>query len=278
MLTKKLYRKKEVNKTRKRVSKPMFITLNKNYKLYGAKSYDGESILKYNSKLEKETKNKCFKNNIMWLGDIKVAKQYKTKNNEIYVWKCKKKCKLLDIKKNIVSSVKSLFLKNKKKMLVSLEIPKKSDINYEHVYLNMNNNEKAYYEFCFAFGFLSLQEQYDFMLFIQYLIKNKILYIKRRDGKNSIYSKLLMKISYYKTIHLLNKQINNYENRLSFYAFDQNILSNLCVLFNNKIHGVYYKDRKSIWFPQILNYRMNLKEIILFRPHTILNYIGKYDD
>ena len=58
----------------------------------------------------------------------------------------------------------------------------------------MNNNERALYEFKFVFGYLTIKEQYEFLLLIRFLIKNRHLQIERRTG-DSIINKLNLKIN-----------------------------------------------------------------------------------
>ena len=71
--------------------------------------------------------------------------------------------------------------------------------------LEMTPNEKGLFEFKFCFGFINVEEQYEFMKFIKYLIENNFTDIKRRDGK-SILNKLKIKIRYYQITSLLSKK------------------------------------------------------------------------
>jgi hypothetical protein len=136
----------------------------------------------------------------------------------------------------------------------------------------MNNNEKALFEFKFCFGYLSLNDQYLFMEFIRFLIENKFYDMKRRDGK-SIINKLKIKLSYYKLGHYFNSKQKM--NRLSFYDIDKHCLMNLCkcvYYLNLNISGVYQKNTQSFWFPNLLVYKMDIQEYILFNPHHELQY------
>ena len=136
----------------------------------------------------------------------------------------------------------------------------------------MSSNEKALYEFKFCFGFITVEEQYEFMKLIKYLIENKFIEIKRRDGQ-SILKKLKLKINYYKVASLLGKKEKF--NRLSFYDFDKHAIMNLCKLVNNKtynISGVYQKNDTSFWFPDFIVYKMDIQEYILFDPQDNLVY------
>jgi hypothetical protein len=184
----------------------------------------------------------------------------------------KKTTRLLRMNKTNETFFRSLFLKSHKQLIPTLDITEqqKKQISYEHPYLRMNNNQKAYYDFCFAFGYITLEQQYEFMKWIQYLIENKILDIKTRTG-TSILQKLRLKINYYRVASLNQKQ-NKY-NRLSFYDFDRHALLNLCKLVHSKdIAGIYQSNDPSFWFPDLIVYKMNIEEIVLFGPHHDLVY------
>ena len=147
------------------------------------------------------------------------------------------------------------------------------NIHYDHEYINMNPNQKALYEFKFAFGYITVKEQYEFLKLVSYLIKNGFIKLDTRDGK-SILKKLDFKINYYKISYLVSKK-EKY-NRLSFYLFDKYAIMNLCKLVYNKkdykISGVYQKNDTSFWFPDLVVYKMNIQEYILFNPHHNLVY------
>ena len=61
----------------------------------------------------------------------------------------------------------------------------------------MNNKEKALYEFEFIFGYISLKEQYEFLLLIKYLIQNNFIDIMSRKNI-SLLPKINQKIYYNK--------------------------------------------------------------------------------
>lgn len=264
------------NKTRKIMGllKPSLKVLKFGYPLYAAKSYEGSSILKYNKEQEEKYHDKCLMINSSWFGDLEVAKSYKTKENHIYRWTTKKTTNLLKINLENEKFINKIFSQTNIKLIPALSIKKEqiSKIKYEHPYLKMTTNEKALFEFNFCFGFISVKEQYEFMNFIKYLIENKITDIKRRDGK-SILNKLKIKIRYYQITSLLSEKEKL--NRLSFYDFDKHAIMNLCKIINENninISGVYQKNDKSFWFPDLIVYRMNIQEYILFNPHDNLVY------
>jgi hypothetical protein len=268
---KKIKRYHNKTKKHKKITCCKLKVLNKNYKLYASKIFEGAKILQYNRNQEKIHNDTCLMENISWFGDLEVAKSYKTKDTRIYRWKTKKLVNLLDITMKNNRFLENLFEKTKAKLIPTIKITNKL-VDYKHPYLNMRNNEKALFEFKFCFGFLTLQEQYLFMKFIKYLIENKIYDMKRRNGE-SILTKLNIKIKYYE----LGKYFTSTHtmNRLSFYDLDKHALMNLCKCLydmNLDIAGVYQKNTHSFWFPDFILYKMNIEEYILFNPHHNLVY------
>jgi hypothetical protein len=264
------------NKTRKNIKNikniPSLKILKIGYPLYASKSYEGSTILKYNKEQEEKYHDKCLMVNSSWFGDLEVAKSYKTKDNHIYRWQTINKTNLLKINLENEKFINDIFTQTTIKLIPTISINKSkiTKIRYEHPYLKMTPNEKALFEFNFCFGFISVKEQYEFMKFIIYLIENKITDIKRRDGK-SILDKLKIKINYYKITSLLNKK--DKLNRLSFYDFDKHAIMNLCKIINEKnmnISGVYQKNDTSFWFPDLIVYKMDIQEYILFNPQDDL--------
>jgi len=263
------------NKTRKIYSiKPSIKVLKTGFPLYASKKYEGSTILEYNKNQEIKYHNKCLMQNSSWFGDLIVAKNYKTNDTHIYRWKTKKVTKLLNINSINESFIDNIFKTSKAKLIPTINLTKEqiNKIKYEHSYLNMSTNDKALYEFKFCFGFITVEEQYEFMKLIEYLIKNKFIEIKRRDG-GSILKKLKIKIAYYNVASLLGKKEKF--SRLSFYDFDKHAIMNLCKIVNNKtynISGVYQKNNKSFWFPDLIVYKMDIQEYILFDPQDNLVY------
>ena len=263
------------NKTRKNMKQsPSLKVLKKGYPLYASKSYEGSTILEYNKNEELKYNDKCLMQNSSWFGDLIVAKSYKTKDTHIYKWKAKKVTKLLNIDNHNEKFIDDIFKSSKTKLIPTISLTKEqiNKIDFDHPYLNMTPNEKTLYEFKFCFGFITVEEQYEFMKLIKYLIENKFIEIKRRDGQ-SILKKLKLKINYYKVASLLGKKEKF--NRLSFYDFDKHAIMNLCKLVNNKMYkisGVYQKNDTSFWFPDLIVYKMDIQEYILFDPQDNLVY------
>ena len=270
------------NKTRKfslTKLKPSLKILPKGYPLYASKQYEGVTILEYNKSEELKYNDKCLMQNSSWFGDLEVAKIYKTKDTHIYKWNIKTPTNLLktDIKNK--AFLDYIFKNTKQTLEPTIKIPKNQikNIKYKHPYLEMSQNERALYEFNFCFGYLTVTEQYKFMKFIKYLLENKIIDLKTRQG-DSILKKINIKIYYYKVGSLFGKK--ELSNRLSFYDFDKHAIMNLCKIVNNskfKIDGVYQKNDTSFWFPDFLVYKMNIQEYILFDPQDNLVYDTKFE-
>ena len=253
---------------------PSLKILKKGYPLYASKMYEGSSILEYNKNKELKYNDKCLMQNSSWFGNLNVAKSYKTKDTHIYKWKTKKITRLLNINSHNESFIEKIFKNSKSTLIPTISLTKEqiNKIKYKHSYLNMSTNEKALYEFKFCFGFITAEEQHEFMKLIKYLLENKIIEIKRRDGE-SILQKINIKINYYKLAFFLNKKEKF--NRLSFYHFDKHSIMNLCKIINHKtnnISGVYQKNDSSLWFPDFIVYKMDIQEYILFNPQDNLVY------
>jgi hypothetical protein len=257
--------------------------LHKDYKLYGAKNKNiGLFILEYTKKNEQNKKKKCIYENISWFGDLDQAKHYETKDTKIFTWIALKQIILVRTNRSNERFFKELFLTNNNielspclqinKTLLEIFL-KENPLN--HPYLSLNNNEKAWYEFAFAFGYMRVEEQYKFLQLLYTLLYNKIIIINMRNGK-SISTKVYGKIKYY-SLYPFKKQ-DKY-NRLSFYDIDKTCLTNLCLLLKankklSKIDGVYQKDTSSFWFPNLVIYKMNIQEYILFSPHECLSLLN----
>ena len=277
MKTKRSKNMKTKNNTTKKMYTEVYPSLKSlkiGYPLYASKQYEGSTILEYNRNEEAKYHDNCLMQNSSWFGDLNVAKSYKTQNTHIYKWKVNKITNLLNITSLNNSFINTIFTKTKIKLTPTINLTNAqfNKIEYIHPYLNMSPNEKALYEFKFCFGFITVKEQYQFMKFVKYLIENNFLEIKTRKG-DSILKKINIKIGYYKITSLMEKK--DKLNRLSFYSFDKHAIMNLCKIVNNKqynISGVYQKNDTSFWFPNLLVYKMNIQEYILFNPHHNLVY------
>lgn len=266
-------KKQQINK--KHISKPHLRNLSIGFPLYAAKSHEGDKLLEYKKKMELKTGNHCLLENSSWFGDLDVAKSYKTKETHIYKWIIKKPTYLLKISHNNETFIKNIFENTRVQLVPTIQLTKKqkTKIKYDHPYINMTNNDKALFEFQFAFGYITIKEQYEFLKLVQYLIENKFIEMETRKGK-SLLIKLKLKLNYYNVASILIK--NKKYNRLSIYLFDKYAIMNLCkIVYYNKtynISGVYQRNDNSFWFPDLLVYKMNIQEYILFNPSHNLEY------
>lgn len=266
--------KKSSSSSTFKIPKPSLNILKVGYPLFGAKSIGGDKLLEYTKEQEMKNHDSCLLLNSSWFGDYAVAKSYKTSSNKIYRWKIKVKTNLVITNEKNEKFFDSLFTNTSAKLVPTIIFTKQQmeKIKYTHPYLQMTDNEKAFFEFKFAFGYITLEEQFDFLKLIEYLLSNKIIVMETRD-KASILTKLRQKILYYNTNVFFKRKPKH--NRLSFYYFDKYAVMNLCKSLNTEkinISGIYQKNETSFWFPNFVLYKMNIKEYILFNPQNNLVY------
>jgi len=256
-------------------------TLPIKFKLYASKSYDGQAILDHAHELQQKYHNTCITENLTWLGSYNVAKKYKTSDTNIYEWAVKTPTRLLIINKINKTHLNKLFLTTRKTLTTLLglstinkdKLMKSADNEgFTHPYFTMSNNEQAWHEFAFAYGYLSLTEQYHFLQLIKFLLSNKFVSINMRNG-DSIMTKINRDMYYYRSVIMLPYKHKETYNRISFYQFDKSVLTNLCSLLPHTISGVYQPNENSFWFPDLMIYQMNIEEYVLFNPYRNLKYI-----
>jgi len=274
MINTRKNKKSKKNQTKKRITKklPILKKFAKDFPFYASKKFEGNQILQYTEQEEKKNKDHCLLNNSNWFGNLEVAKSYRTKDTKLYQWKIKKPTFLLKIDPRNEQWINHHFLTTPISLSPTIIIPEENikKIKETHPYLYMSANEKALFEFQFVFGYMTVKDQYEFLLWLKYLIKNEWIDLKTREG-SSILKKINIKIYYYKISSLLPKK-EKY-NRLSFYSFDKHAIMNLCKIVNQKkynISGVYQSNDSSFWFPNLIVYKMNIEEYILFNPHKNL--------
>jgi hypothetical protein len=280
---KSLFKRKKsitIKKQKQNLKSPSLQILKTHSPLYASKKFPGEEILKYTKSNEEQFHQSCLLENLSWFGSYKVAKSYRTPETHLYEWKTKHPTSLLRINHKNESYFRSLFLNSRTTLVPSIQLKPNTMIKeeMEHPYLRMNTKERAYYEFCFVFGYLSLKEQYEFMKLLVILIQNGRIHMEMRNG-SSILNKLLIKINYYRLNALLPKQEKF--NRLSFYHLDKHAVFNLCKIVKAKripISGLYQSNAPSFWFPNLILYKMNIEETILFHPHRDLVYEKKVEE
>ena len=259
---------------------PSLHILKVGFPLYASKKSYGDSILEYTKEQEEKYDDNCLFGNMSWFGDLEEAKIYKTNEQNIYKWTIKNTTNLLIINKQNEKFFEHYFKNTQIQLKTTIELNSsqinkaKKMLEKENIlceYLNMTINDRAYFEFKFAYGYITIEEQYQFMKLIKILIENKFFDIKRRKG-TSIINKIKQKINY---CYFLNKtNSKNKYNRLSIYLFDKYALNNLCKItpLHLKISGVLQPNSKSFWFVNFAFYKMNIKEYVLYNPHHNLVY------
>lgn len=242
-----------MNVTRKHTL-PSIKTLPRYFSLYGSKQYKGDNVPQ----------------RVNWFGNYEIAKSYQTKETRIHKCKTKNKTELININKKNESYFKRKFLQTKETLVPAVHLTSKQvqTIDYKHPYIIMTQNEKAYYEFCFAFGYLTVQEQVEFMKLIMFLIQHNYITMLTRGGI-SVAHKMRIKVAYY---HLNYFAEENGVNRLSFYLIDRHAVMNLSMCLPKHISGIYQPNAKSFWFPDFIVYKMNIQEYILFTPSRSLTF------
>lgn len=271
-------------------------TIPPNKSLYASKTYKGDTILEHAEKQEEKTHDHCLKDNITWLSNFTVAKIYKNESNHLYKWKVNKPTELVkttpkneaffeQVFRNATHELKP-FLKS------SSKVHKVHKVHKEHKYFKMTPNEKALYEFKFVFGYLTLEEQYEFLSLLNEVHKNVQNEVQ---NKNLNQTAILAAITYYRIQNLSSKILKSNNstpkqkyNRISFYELDKHVANNLCKALQTtsqpthpklqKIEGIYQSYKlKSFWYPSFLKYSKNLEEYILFNPQHELSYVGEIE-
>lgn len=133
----------------------------------------------------------------------------------------------------------------------------------------MNTNERCLYEFKFAFGYITVVDQYEFIKLFDFLLEKKYLSLLSR--KQDIIPSFKLKIYYY-GINFEDKEKLKYQ-RFSVYHIDKCVLRNVCKLISTRYDGVYQPNQKNFWNPNLLvfeKFRKNIEEYILFRPQDVL--------
>lgn len=267
------------NKTRRKSYKPTIKELDPGFVLYASKKKKhGLKILDYTRKNKEKHKTHCIYNNITWFTPSLVeAKKYKKSEYGVYKWDVVNKTKLIKITGQNYEFFKNLFINTKYdiKPFINIESRQISKIEYDHPFLKMNNNEQAFYEFEFIFGYISLKNQYEFVLFIKYLVENKFIELLSRYNTS-----LIVKIYRF----ILNYNVNKISkregmNRITLYPIVKNCILNLCTMLNNKnIDGIYQPNINSFWYPKVIpEYSYSIEEYILFSPHSNLGNVLELD-
>jgi hypothetical protein len=265
-------------KTRKASNVPVFRVLPEGFPLYASKHRDiGSLILEYTRENQKRTGEMCLLDNLSWFADLKQAVQYVGNKTRIFRWKAKVPIKLLSIIPQNKKYFERLFQQTPKAKFYTLNIiPSRMSEEYlSHPYFSMTLNEQALFLFQFAFGYLPLEEQADFIELLYDLIKSDAIDIRGRRG-GSIMPNVTTLRHYYQTGE--DKYRSYPLNRVSFYEIDRMAVLNLCMTSKHKniFDGIFVPKQKSFWFSNTEKDRpMDLLEYAFFRPHEKLLFEGE---
>lgn len=246
-----------------------------NTNIYKAIGQDiGPIITDYSKKIGKK---KCNYKTITWFGKLNVAKKYKTKSNKIYRYNTIKNTRLLQI-----DSHNKQIIKDK---ILNYRYPSKYEVlyrgnklkKYDHPYLDMDTRNRCLYEIFFAYGFMTLDEQYEFINLILYLIDTKKSSIKH--PKSATYTKALYNtprayvLFFVKFWHKIAGKLGTKKyNKINIYEINKHSAYNICLAFND-IDGIFYPNKESSWYPFSM---IPTFEYIIFKPHLTIKYTGEY--
>jgi hypothetical protein len=274
-----LKNKTKKNRTLTPIPKPEIKTVPPNKSMYASKTYKGDEILKHAKKEEEKTHNHCVKDNITWLSNYEVAKLYKNESNHLYKWKINKPTRLIKTTPKNETFFERIFKNSTHDLEPIIKSPPQESQN--HKYFKMTPNEKALYEFKFVFGYLTIQEQYEFLNLLKHVKNIKINQIVLSVAINYYRLNLLFPTkTQTKTPTKTQKATKKTQNRISFYEIDKHVVNNLCKALQESkqfqnIEGLYQSSKiKSFWYPSFLKYSKNLEEFILFNPQHELTYVG----
>jgi hypothetical protein len=230
----------------------------------------------------------CLLDNLTWFADLKQAVQYVGNKTRIFKWKAKHPIKLLSVVPRNKKYFERLFHQTPKAKFYTLNVdPSKiPEEHLSHPYFSMKSNEQALFLFQFAFGYLSLDNQAEFIELIHDLIQEEALDLRGRKG-GSIMPNVTTLRKYYQTG---DEEYRSYPlNRISFYEVDRMAVLNLCMVSladgsaRNKVtkgrqvfDGLFVPQQKSFWFSNTEKERpMDLLEYAFFRPHEKLSFEGE---
>jgi hypothetical protein len=278
--TRKNRDKKRKNNTRRRrriISDglPLLKKVKVGHLVYGSKKYKGDEIITYTREMEKKKGTRCLHETISWFGSLHAAKLYATYSTQIYKWRVFKPFHLVVVGGSENAGFFDKVFRNYDGQLVSLI----SDTNIQQLkkfglveapYLEMSVNERCLYEFKFIFGYLTLREQYQFLLLFTYF-----------DTKDAFdYSASLLKVYASMKYFELNASSVDVDdlgtgNRISFYEIDKHVVNNFCKCVDGMgYEGLYQrKNTRSFWYPSFIKYSKDMEEYILFNPSRVLIHL-----
>jgi hypothetical protein len=280
--TRKNRDKKRKNNTRRRIISdglPLLKKVKVGHLVYASKKYKGDEIITYTREMEKKKGTRCLLETISWFGSLHVAKLYASYSTKIYKWRVFKPFALVVVggPENAGFFDKVFRNYDGPGQLVSLvsdasiqQLKRFGLVDGHHPYLDMSVNERCLYEFKFVFGYLTLREQYQFLLLYSYF--------SAKFANIADYGASLVKVyasMKYFELNAAGVDDLGTGNRISFYEIDKHVVSNFCKCVDGMgYEGLYQrKNIRSFWYPSFIKYSKDMEEYILFNPSRVLFHL-----
>ena len=260
-MTTRKHRVREKNFTRKnRGLRPQLKRISSGSVLYAAKSYKGDEIIEHTREIDKKHGGKCHYDAITWFGSLQVAKLYSNYLTQVYKWRVFKPFSLVMVGHCNADFFEKVFREYSGNLHSFMTNNRVYNIRGNHEYLGMTENERCYYEFKFVFGYMTVGEQYRFLVLLEHFGLREYLY------------KILGAIKYFEIGGL--RYSGKMYNRISFYELDKHVVMNVCKCLSGMgYEGLYQKKgTRSFWYPSFIPYSKNMEEYILFNPSRVLEY------
>lgn len=143
---------------------------------------------------------------------------------------------------------------------------------YKYNYLRLSKLNRILFEYCFAFGLISVQDQLMFSKLLLKLQEYKLIpQLKTMTSSSEENSDLYLR-AIRQGVNIFDKFVpdsfkeNKFEQRFSIYSIDINIVKNLCTLLSDKIDGYVYFDEPTIWHRKM----KDTSEIAIFNPKNVI--------
>ena len=154
------------------------------------------------------------------------------------------------------------------KVFFSEAIPEKWQKHFEkYEYLTWTRQEKAIFEYDFAFGLTSVEHQIIFLKLILKLQEYKLVAPTRKMENNNIFSQFLsdpyaqrIVRQLINTKHTLTATDSRVGQRFSLYNIDIHVLHNLCLVLPKSFAGYIFLHQPSVWHTEM----MDTTEVALF--------------
>jgi len=257
-----------------------YIELNIDFPLYKSilERYDRNSFFTY--KLSEDIIQNC--QSIAWFAGKNKAEYYKRKNTIIHQYKVKKPAFIFvannynnyNFLKNILSTFEDVDSLRCITELTIDDIPSEIRGKFlKYDYLTMSKKQRVLFEYCFAFGLISLKEQFMFfklMLKLQeYNIISRLntMMSLTKEEIHPIFLRLFRQgLNILDTFFPESSKEYNFGNRFSAYSIDINVVQNLCQLLPVNFNGYIYLHQPSFWHRKM----EDTSEIAIFNPIEIL--------